>query len=45
MSFQGGLIPANGAVEDERLPTDDYITSSDSETEQNDEASDETIVS
>jgi len=39
------LIPANVVVEDDRLPTDDDITSSDSETEQNGVASDENIVS
>ena len=34
MWFQGPLIPANIAVEDDGLPSDDAITSSDSETEQ-----------
>ena len=34
MWFQGPLIPANVAVEDDGLPSDDAITSSDSETEQ-----------
>jgi len=39
------LIPANVAVKDNRLPTDDGIISSDSETEHNGVASDETILS
>ena len=41
----GALIPVNVAVEDDRLPTDDDITSLDNETEWNDVASDENIVS
>jgi len=45
MWFHGPLIPANVAVEDDRLTTDDNIISSDSETEQNDLTSDENIVS
>ena len=38
------MIPANVAVEDDRFPVDDDITSSDSETEQNDVAYDKNIV-
>jgi len=45
MCFQGPLVPASLAVEDYSLPNDDDITSSDSETEQYDVASDENIVS
>jgi len=45
MWLQGPLIPANVAAEDDRFPTDDDITSSDSETEQNDVPSQENIVS
>jgi len=39
------LIPTNVAVEDDKSPTDDDITSSYIETEQDDVASDENIVS
>jgi len=39
------LIPASVAVDDDRLTTDDDFTSSGSETEQNDVAFDENIVS
>ena len=45
MWFQGTLIPLNIAEEDDRLPSDDDITSSDSETEHDDVPSDENIVS
>jgi len=45
MWFQWPLIPVSVALEDDRLPTDDDITSSNNETEQNDVASDENIVS
>ena len=46
MSYlQGPLIPANVAVENDRLPSDDDITPSNRETEQNDVTSDENIVS
>ena len=40
-TFLQDLKPQNVAVEDDRLPTDDSITSSDCETEHNDVASDE----
>ena len=42
---QGPLIPANVAVEAEKLPSNDDITSCDNEIEQNDVASDENTVS
>jgi len=38
------LIPANVTVEDDRLPTDDEITPSDSDTEQSDVGFDENII-
>ena len=45
MWFQGPLIYANVDVEDDRLPSDDDITSFGIETEQDNVASDENIVS
>ena len=40
-----GIDSCQRAVEDDRLPTDDVITSSDNETKQNDVASDQNIGS